>query len=378
MVELGKLGQSIWYDNIRRAFIITGELQQLIDKDGLRGITSNPAIFEKAIAGSTDYSEALGELARQEKNTVEIYEELAIRDIQMAADLLRPVYEKTKGVDGYVSFEVSPHLARDTEGSIQEARRLWQRLERKNVMIKIPATSEGLPAIEQLIAAGVNVNVTLIFSQEVYEQVTGAYIAGLEKRAAKGLPLDTVASVASFFVSRIDTAVDNALELRIHNAKEEAEKVRLSSLSGKVAIANAKLAYQKFKQIFTGDRFRTLQAKGARVQRPLWASTGTKNPKYSDVLYVEFLIGLDTVNTIPPATFTAFRDHGQARLTLEEDVEGARKILTHLAEVGIDLGQVTAQLLEDGLKLFVEPFDKLLKAIEEKRTAVLRDYLRTP
>jgi transaldolase/glucose-6-phosphate isomerase len=374
-IELQTVGQSIWYDNIRRALILSGDLQTKIQEDGLRGVTSNPAIFEKAIAASTDYNEAVDALARQEKSAEEIYEALAIEDIRMAADLFRTVYEETDKLDGYVSLEVSPHLAQDTESSIAEAARLWQRLNRPNVMIKIPATPEGMPVIEQLVAAGMNINVTLIFSQKVYEQVAYAYIAGLEQRAAEGRPLDQVASVASFFVSRIDTAVDQALEYRIRRAADEQERMTLSSLLGHVAIANAKLAYQRFKEIFGGDRFRALRHKGARVQRPLWASTGTKNPNYSDLLYVEALIGPDTVNTLPPATFTAFRDHGRVRPTLEEDIKGARQTLISLAEVGIDLREVTAQLLEEGVRAFVEPFDKLLGAIEAKRIAAIKSIV---
>lgn len=371
LVELPKLGQSIWYDNIRRALITSGDLQQMIREDGLRGVTSNPAIFEKAIAGSTDYKDALNELAVKGKTATEIYEDLAVTDIQMATDLFLPVYEKTNQVDGYVSLEVSPFLAHDTKATIDDAHRLWKLVNRKNVMIKVPATPAGLPAIEQLIADGINVNVTLIFSQEMYEKVALAYITGLEKRAAQGGALDRVASVASFFVSRIDTAVDNQLAFRIRRTADPKESAKLSSLLGKVAIANAKIAYQKFKEVFRGKRFRTLQALGARVQRPLWASTGTKDPNYSDILYVENLIGPDTVNTVPPATFTAFRDHGRARLTLEENFEEARRTLAALDEVGISLPNVTSQLLDDAVKAFVDPFEKLLKAIEEKRSVVV-------
>ncbi|HEY4491910.1 MAG TPA: transaldolase, partial [Acidobacteriota bacterium] len=338
LVELQKLGQSIWYDNIRRALITTGDLKKKIEEDDLRGVTSNPAIFEKAIAGSTDYKDALQELAAKGKKTEQIYEELAVGDVQMTADLLLPVYERTAAVDGYVSLEVSPLLARDTKGTIVEARRLWSWLGRKNAMIKVPATEEGLPAIEELIADGINVNVTLIFSQDAYEKVAQAYIKGLERRASAGKPLDHVASVASFFVSRIDTSVDNQLAFRIRRSTNQQEIELLCSLLGKVAIANAKIAYQRFKEIF-GSSFDSLRAKGARVQRPLWASTGTKDPNYSDVLYVENLIGPHTVNTVPPATFTAYRDHGRPGLTLEEDAPGARATLVNLQEVGISLSQ---------------------------------------
>ncbi|NIR50527.1 bifunctional transaldolase/phosoglucose isomerase, partial [candidate division KSB1 bacterium] len=371
LVELQKLGQSIWYDNIRRAMLVTGDLERKIKEDDLKGVTSNPAIFEKAIGGSTDYNEALNELAGQGKSVDEIYEEIAIQDIQSAADLFRSVYEKTDRVDGYVSLEVSPHLAHDTDATIDEAKRLWDRLGRKNVMIKVPATSEGMPAIEALIAAGINVNVTLIFSRAVYQQVMDAYLSGLEKRARAGEPLDHIASVASFFVSRIDTAVDNAVEFRLRRSDSQSEQDKLRSLLGNVAIANAKLAYQTFKETFGSERFRQLDDNGARVQRPLWASTGTKNANYSDVLYVESLIGPDTVNTVPPATFTGFRDHGRVELTLEKDIDDAGQTLSTLEEVGISLDQITDDLLKDGVKAFVEPFDKLMKAIEEKREAAI-------
>lgn len=371
--ELQKLGQSIWYDNIRRSLLTTGELKRMIQEDGLRGMTSNPTIFEKAIAGSTDYNDQLQTLALQGKKAEEIYEELAILDIQSAADYFFPVFEQSKGLDGYVSFEVSPHLGRNTEGSISEAKRLWERLNRRNVMIKIPGSPEGLPAIEQSIADGLNINVTLIFSIDLYKQVALAYIKGLERRVAAGQSVYGAASVASFFVSRIDTAVDNELEARIRNSKDEQGKEKLSAYLGKTAIANAKMAYQLFKEIFYGDRFQELRDRGARVQRPLWASTGTKNPQYSDVYYVESLIGPDTVDTVPPATYLAFKDHGKIAATLETGVEGARQILQTLPDVGVDLNAVTTQLLEDGLKLFSEPYDKLLATIDEKKQSVIAE-----
>ena len=369
LVDLQKLGQSIWYDNIRRALILTGDLKQKIEQDDLRGVTSNPAIFEKAIAGSTDYKDALQSLAAKGKSSMDIYEDLAVDDVQMAADIFLPVYERTAGLDGYISLEVSPLLATDTAATIAEARRLWNRLDRKNVMIKVPATPEGVPAVEQLIADGINVNVTLIFSQDAYEKVASAYIKGLQKRAAEGKPLEHIASVASFFVSRIDTAVDNQLSFKIRHSTDHAEIALLTSLLGKIAIANAKNAYQVFKEIFKEPGFKALQAKGARVQRQLWASTGTKDPKYSDVLYVDNLIGPDTVNTVPPATYTAYRDHGHPRLTLEENLEDARSALRSLEQTGISLSQVTSQLLDEAVKAFVDPFNKLLQAVEEKRIA---------
>jgi len=375
LVELQKLGQSIWYDNIRRALIDTGDLARKISEDDLRGVTSNPTIFEKAINGSTDYNEAMRKLIADGKSVQEIYEALVIEDIQRAADLFAPVYARTKGIDGYVSLEVSPLLAQDTEGTVAEAKRLWATLDRKNVMIKIPATPAGIPAIERAIAAGINVNVTMIFSQETYEQVAGAYIRGLEQRAAAGQPVGHVASVASVFVSRIDTAIDNQLEFSIRRSNDEAEKGKLSALLGKAAIANSKLMYQRFKEIFGDERFAKLKAKGARVQRPLWASTGTKNPKYSDVYYVEELIGADTVNTLPPATFTAFRDHGKPQLSIEENLDGAKRAIQGLAEVGIDLKQVTQKVQDEGVQAFMDSFDTLIESITAKQAILTSGIL---
>jgi transaldolase / glucose-6-phosphate isomerase len=360
---LQEYGQSVWLDYIQRHLITSGELQRLIDEDGLRGMTSNPAIFEKAIAGSTDYAAALKALTGRNLDAMGLYEQLAIHDIQDAADILRPVYESTRRGDGYVSLEVSPHLAHDTQGTIREARRLWQTVGRPNVMIKVPATPAGLPAIEQLIAEGINVNVTLLFSQEVYERVTGAYITGVERRAAQGGDVGHVASVASFFISRIDTAVDAQVTARLKAAKTAQERTLLRSLLGEVAIANGKLTYQRFKAIFQGARWAALAAKGARKQRVLWASTSTKNPHYRDVMYVEELIGSDTVNTMPPATLEAFRDHGGLRASLEEDVESARDTMEILEQVGISMQAVTDNLLAEGVRLFAEPFDKLLDTL---------------
>jgi transaldolase/glucose-6-phosphate isomerase len=392
LIELQKLGQSIWYDNVRRALITSGDLQQKIglpkgvtsnlqqkvSGDDLRGVTSNPAIFEKAIVGSTDYDEALRKLIAEGKGIKEIYESLVIEDIQNVADLLAPVYARTDGVDGYVSLEVSPLLAHDTDASISEAKRLWATLDRKNVMIKIPATPEGLPAIRALIAEGININVTLIFSQEAYEQVADAYISGLEDRANAGKPVDQLASVASVFVSRIDTAIDNQLEYMIRRPSDESEKAKLGDLPGllgKAAIANAKLMYQRFKEIFNSDRFASLRSKGAHVQRPLWASTGTKNPAYRDTYYVEELIGPDTVNTVPPATFTAFRDHGRVRASLDENLDDARATIKALAEIGIDLNQVTQQLQDEGVKAFMDSFHTLTDSIQAKQAAITSGVL---
>ena len=359
--ETRRLGQSVWYDNIRRGLIASGELKGLIES-GVTGVTANPTIFEKAIAGSTDYDDALMSLVREGKGALETYEALAMEDIRAVTDLLRPVYEGTKGADGYVSIEVSPSLAYDTEGTVAEAQRFFGTIARPNVMIKVPATPEGIPAIQRLIGQGINVNITLIFSLEAHRQVMEAYLAGLEELSSKGGDPSTVASVASFFVSRVDTAVDTLLEERLREGGEG-----LRDLLGKAAIANAKVAYKAFKETFGGDRFAALRGKGARVQRPLWASTGTKNPSYSDVLYVESLIGPDTVNTVPPATLTAFLEHGRVQETLGREVEEAERTLEDLAGAGISMEQVTAKLLADGVKSFADSFDKLLANIEEKK-----------
>jgi transaldolase/glucose-6-phosphate isomerase len=366
LLALQDYGQSVWLDFLERHLITSGELQRLIEADGLRGITSNPAIFEKAISGSADYAAALKALTGGNLNAVGLYEHLAIHDIQEAADILRSVYEETRRGDGYVSLEVSPHLAHDTEGTIREARRLWQTVARPNTMIKVPATPAGLPAIEQLLSEGINVNVTLLFSQEVYERVAEAYIAGLERRVARGGDVSQAASVASFFISRIDSAVDAQVMARLKTAKSAPERTLLRSLLGKVAIANGKLTYQRFKAIFQGARWEDLAAKGARKQRVLWASTSTKNLHYRDVMYVEELIGPDTVNTMPPATLEAFRDHGRVRASLEDDLEAAQDTMEILAHVGISMQEVTETLLEEGVRLFAEPFDKLLDALAHR------------
>ncbi len=349
LTEIMKLGQSIWYDNIRRAMLVSGDLAKKIEEDDLRGVTSNPTIFEKAITGSTDYDEQLRELVTAGKGVSEIYEDLVTEDIGKAADILRPVYDRTDALDGYISLEVSPRLAYDTSGTIEEADRLFRRLGRPNVMIKIPASQEGLPAIEESIYRGININVTMIFSIENYEQVAEAFIRGLERRAAEGKSVERIASVASFFVSRVDTAIDSDLEYRARHASTPEEKARLEGLLGRAAVANAKLAYQKFKEMFHGERFAEMKKQGAQVQRCLWASTGTKNPKYSDVLYVDNLIGPETVNTVPPATYTAIRDHGKVALTLEEGLDECRALVSELGELGIDLKAVTEKLQKDGL-----------------------------
>ncbi len=371
LVEIMKLGQSIWYDNIRRAMLTTGDLKKKIEEDDLRGVTSNPTIFEKAITGSTDYDEQLGKLVQAGKGVGEIYEDLVVEDIGNAADVLKPVYDKTDGLDGYISLEVSPKLAYDTQGTIDEAARLFERVGRKNVMIKIPAAQEGLPAIEESIYRGININITMIFSIENYEQVAEAFIKGLERRAAEGKNVDHIASVASFFVSRVDTAIDADLEYKARHASSPEEKQRLEGLRGRAAVANAKLAYEKYKELFHGPRFAELKAKGAQVQRCLWASTGTKNPNYSDVLYVDNLVGPETVNTVPPATYTAIRDHGRVEVTLEEGLDECRALIGQLAEVGIDLKEVTEKLQRDGLAAFVNSLDTLFESIEAKRDALL-------
>jgi transaldolase / glucose-6-phosphate isomerase len=362
--DLLKFGQSVWLDYIRRDLITRGELKRLIEEDGLRGMTSNPAIFEKAIAGSTDYAEILASLRdRNDLDAKARYELIAIRDIQDAADLLRPVYDESKRRDGYVSLEVSPYLARDTQGTLEEARRLWKTVDRPNVMIKVPGTAEGIPAFEQLISEGINVNVTLLFSQQVYQQVAEAYVRGVEKFTASNGDVGRIASVASFFISRIDNSVDGEVSARIKSGNGDAQK--LKGLLGKVAIANGKLAYQRYLKIFSGASWDKLRAKGAQTQRVLWASTSTKNPAYPDILYVQEMIGPDTVNTIPPATFDAFRDHGQPRETLTEDLDGATRVMSDLASVGISIDKVTDELTDDGVRLFEEAFDKLLAAVEK-------------
>jgi transaldolase / glucose-6-phosphate isomerase len=364
--DLLKYGQSVWFDYIRRDLLTSGDLKRLIDDDGLRGMTSNPSIFEKAIAGSTLYSDILQSLrSRTDLDAKGRYEILAIRDIQEATDIFRSVYQDSKRRDGYVSLEVSPYLARDTQGTLAEARRLWKTVSRENLMIKVPGTAEGIPAFQQLISEGINVNVTLLFSQEVYKKVAEAYIAGLEQLAARGGDVSKMASVASFFISRIDVSVDAIVEGRLKTSKDPREQEQLKSLLGKVAIANGKETYVSYQKIFSGDRWKALATKGAQTQRVLWASTSTKNPNYSDVLYVEELIGPDTVNTIPPVTFNAFRDHGHPRASLTENVEAANRTMETVAKLGISMKEVTDKLTDDGVRLFAEAFEKLLQAVEK-------------
>jgi transaldolase/glucose-6-phosphate isomerase len=359
-------GQSMWLDYIRRDLITSGSLKTMIEEDGLRGMTSNPAIFEKAIAESSLYDDILKSLAsRNDLDTKARYEQIAIRDIQDAADLLRPVYESSKFRDGYVSLEVSPLLALKTQETIEEARRLWKAVNRENVMIKIPGTAEGLPAIRQAIGEGINVNVTLLFAQEVYEKVAEAHIAGLEDLAKRGGDLKKIGGVASFFISRIDSLVDSMINDKLKTATDAQQQALLKSLLGKVAIANGKTTYLRYQRIFSGPRWQALAAQGAQTQRVLWASTSTKNPAYRDVMYVEELIGPDTVNTMPPATIDAFRDHGKLRNSLTEDVAGAQKVMDDLAKTGISMKEVTTKLTDDGVKLFADAFNKLLAAVEK-------------
>src|SRR5438128_2402099 len=368
LAELAKVGQSVWYDQMERRLITTGELKKMIEQDDLRGMTSNPTIFEKAIAGSEDYDAQMRQLASQNKSRDEIYDELVLKDISEAAGIFRPVFDRCKGDDGFISIEVSPTLANDTRGSIVEAKRLFDRLKRPNVMVKIPGTPEGLPAIEESIFNGININITLLFSNDVYGQVMEAYLRGLERRVEKNLPIENIRSVASFFVSRIDTMADKQIEAKLEQAGDR----ELDSLLGKVAIANAKLAYQQFKSVFGSDRFKKLQAKGARLQRPLWASTGTKNPKYSDILYVESLIAKDTVNTLPPATYEAFKDHGKVRISIEDKLDEAREVLRKFEAKGLSLEKITDQLTIDGVKSFDVSFASLMMTIEARRDAVTR------
>jgi transaldolase len=354
-------GQSPWMDYIRRDLLTGGGLKKFIAEDGLRGQTSNPTIFEKAINGSTLYNDILNSPEAKSLNAKQLYEKIAIRDVQDACDIFRPVYDESKHRDGYVSLEVSPLLANDTNGTMEEARRLWKAVNRPNVMIKVPATPEGVPAIRQLLEDGLNINITLLFAQSAYEKVAEAFIAALEARAAKGQPINQIASVASFFVSRIDTLIDSKIDALLKTAAGDA-KILLESLHGTIAIANAKLTYKKYLELFGGPRWKALAAKGAQTQRLLWASTSTKNPKYRDVLYVEELIGADTVDTIPPATFDAFRDHGKLRPSLTEDVAGAARHMENLAKAGISMKEVTEQLVNDGVRLFAEAFKTLLEA----------------
>jgi transaldolase len=366
LLGLQKYGQSVWLDYIRRNIILNGGLQKLIDQDGLRGITSNPSIFEKAIGGSNDYTDLLTQLGKQGLPTGQIYERIVVRDIQDSADKLLPVYKSTNRRDGYVSLEVSPTLARDTQGTIEEARRLWKAVNRPNIMIKVPGTPEGVEPVRQLTSEGLNINITLLFAQEAYVAVAEAYLDGLEAALKAGEDISGIASVASFFVSRIDTLVDSTIDERLKTAKGDNAQL-LDSLRGKVAIANAKQAYRYYQKMIESPRWKALAARGAQSQRLLWASTSTKNPKYRDVLYIEELIGPDTVNTIPPATMDAFRDHGVLRRTLDADLAAADKTMSNLEKAGISMKQVTGKLLDDAIRLFDDAFKQLHQVVEQKR-----------
>ncbi len=367
--KLLQLGQSTWFDNITRHMVQSGELQRLIVEDGITGVTSNPTIFQKAISGSKDYDASIREMVRQGiEEEKEIFLRLAMDDISKAADLLRPVYERSKGIDGFVSIEVSPDLADDTDRTVAEAKRIFSAIGKKNILIKVPGTKPGVPAIEQLTHDGVNVNVTLLFAVARYEEIAEAYIRGLERRVKEGKPIGEIASVASFFVSRADTMIDPLLQTKLASAGREAEKQRIKNLQGKAAVANAKLAYKKYRDIFWGKRFQNL--KGAKVQRILWGSTGTKNPSYRDIKYVEELIGPDSINTIPENTFRAFLDHGKPEVTVTQGLDEAAAVFRDLEALGIDINQVTAQLEAEGVKSFADSFAALLKEIGQKKVSV--------
>jgi transaldolase len=370
LLQLAEFGQSVWYDTIDRAQLQSGLFQRLLAEDGVVGVTANPTIFDKSISSGHAYDEQMMQLIEAGKDTNDIYEALVIQDIRTVADLLRPIYNRTERHDGYVSLEVSPDLAHDTEGTIAEVRRFWQMVDRPNLMIKIPATEEGLPAITQAISEGINVNVTLIFSLDSYRAVTDAYLSGLEIRNGEGKDIDHIASVASFFVSRVDTLVDKLLDDKIKASSDPAEQAHLKSLQGKAAIANARLAYQEFKRIFNSPRFESLKHAGAHLQRPLWASTSTKNPAYRDVLYAEQLIGPNTVDTMPLETIENFRDHGRVALTVENDIEEAHQVLDELEKIGISYAQVTQQLLDEGVQKFADSFHHLFAGIKSKQEAI--------
>jgi transaldolase len=362
--KLYELGQSLWYDNIERRLLTNGELEKMIHRGDIYGITSNPTIFNNAIAGAKDYDEQIQELVKSDHTTEEIYDHLTVSDIQAACDLFRPLYDSTRGGDGYVSIEVHPDLAADTEASSKEASRLWGLVDRPNLMVKIPGTKEGIGAIRHSVAAGININITLIFSRQRYAEVIEAYLAGLERRVENNLPIAHQASVASFFVSRIDSKVDGWLDKLIKEGGEKGEKA--AALKGKIAVANAKLAYQLFKEQFSSPRFEALKKKGARLQRPLWASTSTKNPDYPDLLYVDELIGKDTINTVPQKTLDAFKDHGKPELTIENDLEGAETDLAALEELGLSLEQATDEIEEEGVAAFSKSIRELFETIEER------------
>jgi transaldolase len=368
--ELNKLGQSVWYDNLNRELIDTGALQRLVDEDGVSGGTSNPSIFEKAISSGTAYDEQLRKLIDEGRELPEIYDALTVKDVKLSAEAFWPIYERTQGADGFASLEVSPLIANDTQASIDDAHRLFTALDSPNAMIKIPGTPEGIPAIERCLADGLNINITLLFGVENYEQVAWAYVSALEKRWAAGQPIDRIGSVASFFVSRVDTMIDEKLHEKMKNTGSDDERKKLSDLLGKAAVANAKIAYARYNEIFSSPRWLVLQDAGARAQRCLWASTSTKNPDYRDVMYVEPLIGPDTINTMPQSTLDAFRDHGVVAPTLEDGLDEAFATVKRLADAGIDLKAVTDELQVQGVKLFSESFAKANESIKQKRDAL--------
>jgi transaldolase len=372
LVQLKALGQSIWYDDIDRSELLSGQFGRLIDEDGITGATGNPTIFEHSISNDTTYDEQIQQLIALGKSAQEIYEALAIADERMVADLLRPIYDRTGGQDGFVSIEVSPYLAHDTAGTLVEVRRFWHTIARLNLLVKIPATQAGVPAIRQALSEGININITLIFAIENYRQVVEAYLSALEERVAAGKDISRIASVASFFVSRVDVLVDTLLEDRIKAVGESVERQKLKALQGKIAIANARLAYQEFKRLFSGPRFEALKQRGAGVQRPLWASTSTKNPAYRDVLYAEELIGPDTVDTMPLKTIEGLRDHGRVRLSMEDHLLEAQAELAALEEAGIHYDQVTRQLQDEGVQKFVDSFRTLFAGIDNKRKVLHR------
>lgn len=366
LLKLHEHGQSVWMDNLSRDIIQSGQLAEMVKTQGIRGITSNPAIFEKAIAGNAIYDGAIAEAIAQGKSVNEIYESLVFSDIQKAADILKPVYEQSQGEDGYVSIEVSPNLAHDTAGTIAEALRFWQALERPNIMIKIPGTAAGFAAIARVISEGIPVNVTLLFAVADYEKTAWAFIEGLEAAVAKGKDISLIASVASFFLSRIDSKIDDRLDAKIKTTEDGTEIANLSALKGKVAIANAKIAYQKYKEIYAGDRWQALKSHGAKEQRLLWASTSTKNPSYSDVMYVDNLVGDHTVNTMPPETIAACIDHCDIEDRIEMDIDAAYGVIAAVQAVGFDLDQIMAELQSEGVDKFVKPFAALMDSLAAK------------
>jgi transaldolase len=367
LLQLKDYGQSVWYDNIDRAQLQSGLFKRLLEENGITGVTANPTIFEKSMSSGHAYDAQLEELLRQGKDVQEIYDAIVVQDVQTVADLLRPIYERTAGQDGYVSLEVSPELAHDTEGTLAAVRRYWQLVKRPNLMIKIPATAEGLPAIQQALTEGYNINITLIFSIKTYREVAEAYLSALEQRNAEGKDISGIASVASFFVSRVDTLVDHLLDEKIKASNDPDEQQRLRALQGKAAIANARLVYQDFKRIFGAPRFVALRQLGAHVQRPLWASTSTKNPAYRDVLYAEELIGPDTVDTMPYETIEKFSDHGRVRQSIEDDLPQARALFEELEKLGISYDAVTQQLLDEGVQKFADSYHQLLATIRARQ-----------